>query len=201
MNNNKRLIEVPEDLLNHPITKWMGDKGWTWFDHQVEALKTAQLNKDFILFAPTGAGKTLSGFLPSLVDLKNNGSNQKLHTLYISPLKALAVDVHRNIGKPVEELGLELTYETRTGDTPQSKRQRQKNKPPDILMTTPESLALMVSYEDSHKYFKDLKYIIVDELHAFLHTKRADLFSLNLERLRSFAPKARRIGLSATLAG
>ena len=153
-----------------------------------------------IIFAPTGAGKTLSGFLPSLIDLQERGSNGKLHTLYISPLKALTVDVHRNIGKPAEELKLGFTYETRTGDTPTSRRQRQKNIPPDILMTTPESLALLLSYEESPEYFKDVKYIIIDELHAFLHTKRADLLSLNIERLADIAPKAQRIGLSATLA-
>ncbi len=157
------------------------------------------LGKDMILFAPTGAGKTLSGFLPALVDLHARGSTGKLHTLYISPLKALAVDVHRNIGKPAQELKLPLTYETRTGDTPASRRQRQKDIPPDILMTTPESLALLLSYEEAHEYFADVKYIIIDELHAFLHTKRADLLSLNLERLSDFAPKAQRIGLSATL--
>lgn len=178
---------------------WFAQKGWQWFPHQIEALETARKGKDMIVFAPTGAGKTLSGFLPSLIDLHENGSTGKLHTLYISPLKALAVDVHRNIGKPAEELGLDFTYETRTGDTPASRRIRQKNKPPDILMTTPESLALLTSYEEAPQYFKGLKYIIIDELHAFLHSKRADLLSLNLERLRGFS-KSQRIGLSATLA-
>ncbi len=187
-------------MQNHPLTGWIANKGWCWFPHQIETLKAARDGKDVIVFAPTGAGKTLSGFLPSLVDLHEYGSNGHLHTLYISPLKALAVDVHRNIGKPVEDLKLPITYETRTGDTPQSRRQRQRNKPPDILMTTPESLALLLSYEDSDKYFKHLKYFIFDELHALLHTKRGDLLSLNIERLSKLAPKARRIGLSATLA-
>ncbi len=191
---------LPPALSNHPLTGWIRKKGWDWFTHQIDAIRAAESGQDFIVFAPTGAGKTLSGFLPSLVDLHENGSNGKLHTLYISPLKALAVDVHRNIGRPAQELGLNFTYETRTGDTPQSRRQRQKNKPPDILMTTPESLALLLSYADAQTYFKHLKYVIVDELHAFLHTKRADLLSLNLERLSAHAPSARRIGLSATLA-
>ena len=190
---------VPAILRDHPLTSWLHQKGWHWFNHQIECLTTVRKGHDFILFAPTGAGKTLSGFLPSLIDLHEHGSTGKLHTLYISPLKALAVDVHRNIGKPVEDLNLSLTYETRTGDTPQSKRQRQKTKPPDILMTTPESLALMTSYEGADDYFKDLKYVIIDELHAFLHSKRADLLSLNLERLSSWAPNLQRIGLSATL--
>ena len=186
-------------LQSHPLTGWIKAKGWDWFDHQIKGLAAAREGRDFILFAPTGAGKTLSGFLPTLIDLHENGSTGHLHTLYVSPLKALATDVHRNLGRPAQDLELPITYETRTGDTPQSKRARQKTKPPDILMTTPESLALMTSYENAEEYFKNLKYVIVDELHAFLHSKRADLLSLNLERLSSFAPHLQRIGLSATL--
>ena len=197
--NRFKGVAVPQILHDHPLTQWMHNRGWHWFDHQIRGLNAARKGHDFILFAPTGAGKTMAGFLPSLVDLHENGSNGKLHTLYISPLKALAVDVHRNIGRPLEEIGLDITYETRTGDTPQSKRARQKTRPPDILMTTPESLALMTSYENAETYFKDLKYIIIDEIHAFLHSKRADLLSLNLERLSTFAPNLQRIGLSATL--
>lgn len=122
-----------------------------------------------------------------------------MHTLYISPLKALAVDVHRNLTRPIEDLGLPIRVETRTGDTPQAKRQRQKTKPPDMLMTTPESLALLISYEEAPEYFKSLRYIVVDELHAIMHSKRGDLLSLALARLDTIAPQARRIGLSATL--
>ena len=101
--------------------------------------------RDVIVFAPTGAGKTLAGFLPSFLDIAERGSTGKLHTLYISPLKALAVDVHRNIAAPIEALDLPVSFEARTGDTPSSRRQRQKTKPPDFLMTTPESLALLLS--------------------------------------------------------
>ncbi len=154
-----------------------------------------------MLCAPTGAGKTLSGFLPALVDLQERGGkSQGLHTLYLSPLKALTVDVHRNIGRPIEELGLPITYETRTGDTPASKRARQKTKPPNMLMTTPESLALLLSYDNAAEYFKNLRYIIVDELHTMFESKRGDLLSLGLARLATLAPEAQRIGLSATVA-
>jgi ATP-dependent Lhr-like helicase len=128
------------------------------------------------------------------------GKFKGLHTLYISPLKALTVDVHRNIGKPIEELGLPITFETRTGDTPASKRARQKTKPPNMLMTTPESLALLLSYKEAPEYFKNLRYIIIDELHAILDSKRGDLFSLGMARLGTLAPNAQRIGLSATIA-
>ena len=152
-----------------------------------------------IVFAPTGAGKTLAGFLPSFLDIHERGSTGRLHTLYISPLKALAVDVHRNIATPVEALELPVSFETRTGDTPSSRRQRQKTKPPDFLMTTPESLALLLSYDDAAAYFGDLRYIIIDELHAFFDNKRGDLLSLNLARLSTIAPAAARIGLSATI--
>lgn len=194
-------MQVPEQLENNPLTQWLRDKGWSWHKHQLEVLDSADAGNDTLLIAPTGGGKTLAGFLPSFVDLlENYHPENTLHTLYISPLKALAVDVHRNVGAPIEELGLPITYETRTGDTPASKRQRQKTKPPHMLMTTPESLALLLSYEESDKYFKNLKYIILDEIHALMHSKRGDLLSLNMARLAELAPEARRIGLSATVA-
>lgn len=152
-----------------------------------------------LLIAPTGGGKTLAGFLPSLADLSDHPS-AGLHTLYISPLKALAVDVHRNLELPIAQAGLAIRAETRTGDTSQSKRQRQRSKPPQILMTTPESLALMLSYSDAPAMFRPLKAVIVDEIHALAGTKRGDLLSLALTRLATLAPHARRVGLSATVA-
>ena len=182
-----------------PLTQWLTDRGWNWFPHQLETLAAAGAGKDVILCAPTGAGKTLAGFLPSFASLLENPARQGLHTLYISPLKALTVDVHRNIGRPIEELKLPITFETRTGDTPASKRARQKVKPPDMLMTTPESLALLISYDKAADYFKNLKFVIIDELHALMSSKRGDLLSLGIARLKRLAPQAVFIGLSATI--
>jgi ATP-dependent Lhr-like helicase len=149
--------------------------------------------------APTGAGKTLAGFLPSLVDLAR-APRKGLHTLYISPLKALAIDVHRNVEIPIAEMALDIRAETRTGDTPSAKRVRQRKHPPHVLMTTPESLALMLSYPDSGDFFAGLSCVIVDEIHALAGTKRGDLLALGLARLAALAPAARRVGLSATVA-
>jgi ATP-dependent Lhr-like helicase len=122
-----------------------------------------------------------------------------LHTLYISPLKALAVDVRRNLLIPVEEMGLPIRIETRTGDTPSERKARQRVRPPHILLTTPESLSLLLSYEDSLLLFAGLKRVIIDEVHAFANSKRGDLLSLSLARLQKLSPQMQRVGLSATI--
>lgn len=171
----------------------------------------ADAKRDALLIAPTGAGKTLAGFLPSLIDLAERYATKKpgrgvpkaaagLHTLYISPLKALAVDVARNLTTPAEEMGLPIRIETRTGDTPAARRQRQKRNPPDILLTTPEQLALLLSHVDSDRLFGGVKRVIFDELHALVTSKRGDLLSLGLARLRKLAPDMVATGLSATVA-
>jgi ATP-dependent Lhr-like helicase len=178
---------------------WFAGHGWTPHPHQLALLGAAQRGRSVLLTAPTGGGKTLAGFLPSLVDLADN-PRPGFHTLYISPLKALAVDIHRNLMTPIEELELPIRVETRTGDTPAAKRQRQRRDPPHMLMTTPESLALMLSYDDAATLFAGLDAIVIDELHALAGTKRGDLLSLGLARLARVAPKARRVGLSATVA-
>jgi ATP-dependent Lhr-like helicase len=162
-------------------------------------LAAARAQQSALLIAPTGGGKTLAGFLPTLVDLAE-APRDGLHTLYISPLKALAVDIHRNLTTPIEEMALAVTAETRTGDTPSSKRQRQRRKPPNILLTTPESLALLLSYPDAGEILAGLSCVVVDELHALTGTKRGELLSLALARLATLAPRARRVGLSATVA-
>lgn len=123
-----------------------------------------------------------------------------LHTLYISPLKALAVDIARNLETPIAQMNLPIKVETRTGDTPVSRRARQRRYPPDILLTTPEQLALLLSSDDAPFLFSSLKRIVLDELHALVTSKRGDLLSLGLARLWRLAPDLRAIGLSATVA-
>ncbi len=162
-------------------------------------LAQAQAGRHALLVATTGAGKTLAGFLPTLVDLIDAPA-QGLHTLYVSPLKALAVDIQRNLLGPIEEMGVDIRVETRTGDTPSDRKARQRTKPPHVLLTTPESLSLLLSYPDSMTLFAELKTIVVDEVHAFATGKRGDLLALALARLQRLAPNLRRVALSATVA-
>ena len=182
-------------------------RGWTPRAHQIALLEAAAAGQSTLLIAPTGAGKTLAGFLPSLARLAARGRRKPgaskgagLDTLYISPLKALAVDVARNLTTPIAEMELPIRTETRTGDTSLARRQRQRVRPPDILMTTPEQIALLLSHADAAYLFADVKTIILDELHALAGSKRGDLLALDLARLRSLAPQAICVGLSATVA-
>ena len=152
-----------------------------------------------LLVAPTGGGKTLAGFLPSLIELAGQ-PRAGLHTLYVSPLKALATDIARNLTTPVAEMALDIGIETRTGDTPANRRKRQAQAPPNILLTTPESLALLLSQEGAPALFGTLRAVVIDEVHALAGTKRGDQLALCLARLTTIAPAARRVGLSATVA-
>jgi ATP-dependent helicase Lhr and Lhr-like helicase len=161
-------------------------------------LELARRGRSALLVAATGAGKTLAGFLPTICELIEQPT-EGLHTLYVSPLKALAVDVQRNLIGPIEEMGLPIRVETRTGDTPSDRKARQRVRPPQMLLTTPESLSLLLSYPDSPQMFEGLKTIVVDELHGFAKEKRGDLLSLSMSRLQKLAPGLRRVGLSATI--
>jgi ATP-dependent Lhr-like helicase len=266
------LLESPQPadaLLPDRFRKWFAARGWSPREHQLALLKKARDDRSALLIAPTGAGKTLAGFLPTLVELSDGlhlplkgggrharqptgapqhagwGSSEELslddplpnpppfrgreseqstaatgetprknfastgrdvqrsgglHTLYISPLKALAVDIARNLETPIAEMGLPIKVETRTGDTPVSRRQRQRRYPPDILLTTPEQLALLLASDDAPFLFGALKRVVLDELHALVTSKRGDLLSLGLARLWKIAPELRMIGLSATVA-
>ena len=191
---------MPNKLKLQPIENWLKKNNWHFYDHQLETLSKSLQGYDVLLVAPTGGGKTLAGFLPSLEDLinKKNPKNQ-LHTLYISPLKALTVDVHRNLSAPISDQKLDIKVETRTGDTSSYKKVRQKQEPPHMLMTTPESLALLLASPDANDYFKFLKFLIIDEIHSLVNSKRGDLLSLNLSRLDTIVSNYRKVGLSATV--
>jgi ATP-dependent helicase Lhr and Lhr-like helicase len=254
------LFEPVEALasLPEPFERWFASRGWAPRAHQLELLAKARAGRSVLLIAPTGAGKTLAGFLPSLVELSaqtrgmskaglqarqhsepplslslphegggNDGASHGspsdsavavtphrrlistgrdlrreggLHTLYVSPLKALAVDIARNLETPVAEMKLPIRVETRTGDTPASKRQRQRRDPPQILLTTPEQLALILASPDAPFLFGTLRRVVLDELHALVTSKRGDLLSLGLARLFHLAPELTSVGLSATVA-
>ena len=247
------LLEPDLTLLPEPFSGWFAARGWMPRAHQLELLAKARAGRSVLLIAPTGAGKTLAGFLPTLVELTGSylsplaGRGRRaegaagegdspsaqtrgesaspgsvslrstsptsprkrgevshgkggLHTLYISPLKALAVDIARNLERPVAEMGLPIRLETRTGDTPVSKRQRQRRDPPDILLTTPEQLALLLASADAPYLFGSLRRVILDELHSLVTSKRGDLLSLGLARLFRIAPQLTSVGLSATVA-
>ena len=201
-------------VLPEVFSRWFAARGWSPRAHQLELLARAEAGRSALLIAPTGAGKTLAGFLPTLIELHDRGRPDKklrstgrhlrrsggLHTLYISPLKALAVDIARNLETPVTEMGLPIRLETRTGDTPASKRQRQRRDPPDILLTTPEQVALLLASADAPFLFGSLRRVVLDELHSLVTSKRGDLLSLDLARLFALAPQITTVGLSATVA-
>ncbi|MEO0929311.1 MAG: DEAD/DEAH box helicase, partial [Pseudomonadota bacterium] len=176
---------------------WFTQRGWSIHPHQQAMLDQADAPA-LMLIAPTGGGKTLAGFLPSLIEL-SNAAHDGLHTLYVSPLKALAADIKRNLRTPVDEIGLAIRIEDRTGDTSYTQKRRQRADPPHILLTTPESLALLTSYEDAPRIFKGLERIIIDEIHALSESKRGDQLMLALSRIQTLAPNLRRVGLSATV--
>lgn len=176
---------------------WFARRGWTVHPHQLDMLARADAPA-LLLIAPTGGGKTLAGFLPSLVDLAD-GTHEGLHTLYISPLKALAADIRRNLSAPILDMALPIRVEDRTGDTSATVKKRQRADPPHILLTTPESLALLTSYEDAPRMFAGLKRVVVDEIHALAESKRGHQLMLALSRLEAMAPGLRRVGLSATV--
>ena len=228
--------------LPESFARWFASRGWQPRAHQVELLEKARAGRSVLLVAPTGAGKTLAGFLPTLVDLaqpkplplagrgrgggrdekarvgatfsavspsgtpplsnsppQGGRENGRLHTLYISPLKALAVDIARNLEMPVREMGLPIRVETRTGDTPSHKRARQVERPPDILLTTPEQLALLLAHRDARELFGGLQRVVLDELHSLVTSKRGDLLALGLARLYTLSPGLTAVGLSATV--
>src|SRR3954471_13886366 len=211
----QKRAEMPENIdakigLPDLFSRWFESRGWAPRPHQLALIDLSRQGRSALLIAPTGGGKTLAGFLPSLIeltgrrragkDLAHAKGKGELHTLYISPLKALATDIRRNLDAPIAEMQLPVRAESRTGDTPQSRRLRQRERPPDLLMTTPESLALLLSYPDAEKFFASLRCVIIDELHSFATSKRGHHLALCLARVAPLSPQARFVGLSATVA-
>jgi ATP-dependent Lhr-like helicase len=197
MDDGRALTSLPPRFA-----AWFEARGWSPRAHQLAMVEKARAGRHALLIAPTGGGKTLAGFLPSLIELSERPRRNAaagVHTLYLSPLKALAVDVERNLMAPIAQMGLPIVAESRTGDTGQARRQRQRVKPPDMLLTTPEQLALFCAWEGARRYFEDLSCVIIDEAHAVWPSKRGDLLALGLARLQQFAPGLRRVGLSATV--
>lgn len=186
-------------LLPPPFAEWFAQRGWTLRAHQAGMIAAAAAGEHALLVAATGAGKTLAGFLPSLIDLAD-GRHDGLHTLYVSPLKALAADIERNLAAPIADMGLPIRVETRSGDTSSDAKARQRSRPPHILLTTPESLSLLLSWPDSFTLFANLRTVVIDEVHAFAPGKRGDLLALALSRLTAINPGLRRVALSATIA-
>ena len=185
--------------LPAPLARWLAARGLRLHPHQRAMLARAG-DPATLLIAPTGGGKTLSGFLPTLAELAATAAPPKgLHTLYVSPLKALTADIRRNLATPVAEMGLDLRIEDRTGDTPAHARRRQRADPPHVLLTTPESLALMLGYPDAPRLFAGLSRVVIDEIHALAESRRGDQLMLALARLQALCPGLRRVGLSATV--
>jgi ATP-dependent helicase Lhr and Lhr-like helicase len=198
-------LAVRDQAVPPEIAAWFDRRGWRVRRHQAEMLAAADAGRHALLVADTGAGKTLAGFLPTLAAfapsrLAGAPPPEGLHTLYVSPLKALAHDVQRNLIAPIEEIGLPIRVETRSGDTPSNRKARQRARPPHVLLTTPESLSLLLSYPEATTMFAGLRRVVIDEIHAFAPGKRGDLLALSLARLQAIAPALQRAALSATLA-
>ena len=191
------LKQFYEINISHIISNWLKKKSWFLFQHQIDVLKISNCGYDVVLNSPTGSGKTLAGFLPSINNMITSKTSH-LHTIYISPLKSLAYDIEKNLKEPIKEMKLKISVGTRTGDTSYLNKKKQLISPPNILVTTIESFTLLMAEKDMN-FFKNLKFVIVDEAHSLINTKRGELLSLNLTRLKIKIKKIQTILLSATL--
>ncbi|MBH0191356.1 MAG: DEAD/DEAH box helicase [Nitrospira sp.] len=198
----------------HPlIDDWFQSHIGEPTDVQVQAWPAIQSGSDALIAAPTGSGKTLAAFLSCIDCLFKQALARELddHTqvLYISPLKALSNDIQKNLQQPLAQIGHaalqagllmpELRVLVRTGDTPMADRQQMLKRPPHILVTTPESLFILLTAEKSRRMLQTVRTVIVDEIHALAPNKRGAHLALSLERLEALTfTKPQRIGLSAT---
>lgn len=194
------------------ILGWFKKRRWKPFPFQLEAWAAAAAGRSGLVHAPTGMGKTYAVWLPTLIEWFNDQAAtpatgrkvfsktaEPLRVLWITPLRALAADTVEALKAPVDALEIPWTVELRTGDTPASAKKRQREKMPTALVTTPESLSLLLSYPETRDAFASLRTIIVDEWHELLGTKRGVQTELCLARLRAWCPRLKTWGLSATL--
>ncbi|WP_141620761.1 ligase-associated DNA damage response DEXH box helicase [Myxococcus sp. AB036A] len=178
---------------------WFRAKGWTPYPFQEEAWAAHARGESGLIHVPTGAGKTYAAYLGPLADVAEHGQ-PGLQLLYVTPLRAVSRDVEKALREPLTVLDADITVESRTGDTSSSVRQRQRERLPQVLITTPESLCVLLTHERAPELFASLRSVIVDEWHELLGSKRGSQLELALARLRHFAPGLRTWALSATLA-
>ncbi|HEX6387084.1 MAG TPA: ligase-associated DNA damage response DEXH box helicase [Anaerolineae bacterium] len=190
------------------MKKWFAERGWEPFDFQQEVWQAYLNGESGLIHAPTGTGKTYAAWFAALLAWMESCPNREawaavppppLRVLWLTPMRALAADTEQALRAPLAELGLPWTVERRTGDTSSYARQRQLEKPPSALITTPESLSLMLSRPDAQRLFRHLEAVVVDEWHELMGNKRGVQAELGLARLRRWRPNLRTWGLSATL--
>ena len=182
--------------------EWFRSHGWQAFDFQREVWNAYLAGESGLIHAATGTGKTLAAWWGPLLEYLHEHSTSKsvpLHVLWITPLRALAADTAAALTAPLEDLGIRWSVETRTGDTSGAVRSRQSRRLPSALVTTPESLSLLLSRDKASEQFADLKVVVVDEWHELMGTKRGVQTQLALARLRGICPRLRTWGLSATI--
>ncbi|MEM8502095.1 MAG: ligase-associated DNA damage response DEXH box helicase [Cyanobacteria bacterium P01_D01_bin.1] len=182
-----------------PIRAWFSQKSWEPIAFQEKTWKAYLSGKSGIIQVPTGSGKTYGAVMGPIAQMVSEGGSSGLQLLYITPLRALSRDIEDSIRRPIEEMDWLITVESRTGDTKSSVKSRQIKKMPNILITTPESLAVLLSYQNSAKRFGHLRCVILDEWHELMSSKRGTQTELCLSRLRQLTPSVQTWAISATL--
>ncbi|MEO1584609.1 MAG: ligase-associated DNA damage response DEXH box helicase [Planctomycetota bacterium] len=185
------------------LREWMLAGGRTPYEFQEQTWAASLAGESGLVNVPTGAGKTYASYLGALaemIDERESGDAEPgIRVLYLTPLRAVSRDVEKALRAPIDDLELPIRVESRTGDTSSSLRARQKKLLPEVLITTPESLSLLLTYPDAPERFAGLRCVIADEWHEMLGSKRGTQSELAIARLRSFAPELRVWALSATI--
>ena len=204
---------MPSSLFHPAVSQWFDTTFTAPTPAQAEAWPAIKAGTHTLIAAPTGSGKTLAAFLSAIDDLVKeglkNGLANETYVLYVSPLKALSNDIQKNLQEPLQGIAdnlleqqhspVEIRAAVRTGDTPQSERTKMRKSPPHILVTTPESLFILLTSDSGREMLKTVRTVIVDEIHAMAANKRGTHLSLSLERLQALSQQTiTRIGLSAT---